>query len=281
MFLRVLKFFFIVGGIGTNIWANESFYGAERIGDFFLQSYRVEETNPHVKLSGELLYFSQGVGLILKKGKCEPGYRITLEREAFFKSFDLGVSYMYWGAERKKSFSMSILKQSRILTKTQTISNKDRLDDLEVRMAHVFSFLGAVRLKPYLGIEWDWRDTHVKGERCEILNRQRVWGPLVGGCVGVKLNRYFDINGGVSFTYLEGSYQRIINQTIGLENRCLGYKSKSNLGVQGTFPLEKGSVKIKGGYETQYLWMPGIDGLIDWDSPLYLQGFFAEVSLSF
>ncbi|MGE0198808.1 MAG: Lpg1974 family pore-forming outer membrane protein [Parachlamydiales bacterium] len=236
-----------------------------------------QESEPSaIRLSGELMYMTQGVGLLPKKGGFNPGYRVSVDRERFLSFVDFGAVYTRWGAEREKSFSMPILN------KTQKIRNEDCFYDLELMMSHPFSLFKGFQLELYVGIDWDWKD-HVTtiSERWVVVDRQRGWGPLVGLSMKEEVYPGIAICGGASFAYLEGNDQRVINTIVHGKHRYHVPKCKLRLGMEGTLPLDRGSIRIKGGYETQYFWEQGMEGTIDWSIPFYLQGFTAQASWDF
>lgn len=189
---------------------------------------------------------------------------------------DIGAIYTYWGAEREQVFKIPIIVRERV------VRNEVRLDDFEGFVGHRFGMGKRFLVRPYVGVEWGRMDSRMTiNQRWEVLNRRRFCGPMVGVMVESRVWRYLNMTGGFSFSYLDGGYQRVINERVNFEEKSVFPRSKMNLGMEFVLPVRKGSLRVKGGYEMHYFWSKGVDDQVDWGSPLNLRGFVGEVSFDY
>ncbi|MCB1116806.1 MAG: hypothetical protein KDK71_10090 [Chlamydiia bacterium] len=252
--------------------ADDSFYHSGRIGDRFYQPPKQEKDA--LKVSGELLFFGEGVGYLPERCTYSPGFRLSLETLPFYKSLEIGAHYTHWGREFENSFKIPVMKV------TRTIANDYDFDAAELTIGRSLPTSSRFTLKPGVGIAWEQtiRETKIY-ELWKITQRSTSLGPLVALDFETKLLNTLYFNTHLSAAYLQTANKEWYDQKL-TKKQTSYYHPKSQVGFDIEYrPLP--SIRLKAGYEIHYVWTKDIHDKINWNHPSNLQGFKAELSYEY
>lgn len=270
MFLKLLKILSLL--ILLPLWANDSFYTSGRIGDSFYRSPK--EQKDYLKLSGEFLFFGEGVGYLPERCQYSPGFRLSLETLPLYKRVEFGARYTHWGREFENTFNIPVMQI------TRTITNDYDFDAAELTIGRSLPLSSRFTLKPQVGVAWEkfLRETSFES-MWKVTQSSTSLGPLLGLDLKTKLFKPLFLNTHLSAAYLQTSNKQWLDHKLS-EKQTPYYHPKSQIGLDLEY-LPLPSIRLKAGYEIHYDWTKNIHGKIDWNHPSNLQGLKAELSYEF
>lgn len=270
MFYKLIKYLPLF--ILLPLCADDSFYHFGRIGDRFYQPPKQEKET--LKLSGEFLYFGEGVGYLPERCSYSPGFRLSLETLPFYKRLEMGVRYTHWGREFDNTFNIPVMNV------TRTIANDYDFDAAELTLVRSLPISSRFTFKPGAGIAWEQtvRETKIQ-DLWKMTQRSTSLGPLLTLDLETKLLKTLSFNTHLSAAYLQTANKEWYNQKLTKKQNPY-YHPKSQIGFDLEYrPLT--SIRLKAGYEIHYAWTKDIHDKMDWNHPSNLQGFKAELSYEY
>ncbi|MCB1106982.1 MAG: hypothetical protein KDK76_02680 [Chlamydiia bacterium] len=264
--MRVFAFIFILCAAAAAVG-----YGFDRHeGD-------VEKGEELARFSGGFVYFTQTVGYRPDLSGLSPGFRVTAEAAFPYDSL-LRVVYTRWSSEKSVRYVVPIFNVER------EIKTDNLLSDLDVLLEKNFRFGKRGVLVPFVGFERYIESSRVTVNEAVAVSNAFIAHGVLGGFRGeYLLFKSVSTFLSSSVSCLETGYQRHFDMDLHFREKGMLPRAKVALGSSVSFPVGRSmkTLRIEGGYETQFRWYKDLNGAIDWNNPLALQGFSGAILLNF